>query len=134
MVTPTELWMDYNEFKYWCEACTYSSCNKTHYGRHAESIKHFLMTDIANAPLDIKAVIATFLPIRTILNLGDIGRRALRLDPPKTIHLRLAGRQLLTSLPAQIVVEPFLARHNQQTRVLILPPSQRRLFDLTTVA
>ena len=126
MVTKAHLlWMDFNEYKYCCECCKYHNGNKTHYGRHQRSIKHFLMTVIAEAPTDIKAIVATFLPIRTILMLGDVGARALRLEADeinkRVIHLqiRLAGRPLSTSLHAQTVVGPFLARHSSRTLAFV---------------
>ena len=126
MVTKAHLlWMEFNEYKYCCDNCNYHNHNLTHFIRHERSIKHFLMTMIKNAPTDIKALVATFLPIRTMLTLGDVGAMALRLEADhikdRVIHLQvhLAGRPLSTSLHARTVVEPFLARHSSRTLAFV---------------
>ena len=70
--TARELWLQLNENKFECTACNYSGHNGAHWKRHIESTKHFLLHDFGLfAPMDVKVVVASFLPLGTIVTLDD---------------------------------------------------------------
>ena len=72
MVNARELWLQLNEKKFECPACAYCTCNGAHWTRHVQSTKHFLLYEFGCfAPMDIKVVVASFLPLPTIVALDD---------------------------------------------------------------
>ena len=79
------LWKDLNRSKYTCAACRFRTYNLTHYERHCDTAKHFLLNGFAKeAPLDIKAVVASFLPVWIIFGLPPkVSQPALRLAWPQ---------------------------------------------------
>ena len=52
------IWRLENAKKYTCPACNFSTHNKSLYNRHKQTIRHWLRTEIYQAPRDIKMLIA----------------------------------------------------------------------------
>ena len=77
VMSARKIWRRENSNRYTCAQCGFCSHNKSHYHRHTQSISHFLVTVVGNAPRDVKVVIASFLNYRTIYTLGDIAAAAL---------------------------------------------------------
>ena len=126
-----ELWNEMNASKYHCEQCDYCTPNRAHWKRHKDSVKHFLMADLAEqCPTDMKVVIASFLPLRQLTNLGRNGVNALTYAQPR---LCLNGVISFVDPPVRTVFLGNRRVHTPQTLAFVVPPEQRRWFDLTTV-
>lgn len=69
------LWQQLNHSKYQCSTCNFRSFNLAHYVRHIDSSKHFLLTEFADeCPIDLKILIASFLPIYKLFRIpGRVG-------------------------------------------------------------
>lgn len=118
-----QLWTQLNATKYHCPVCRFKTFNKTHFGRHLESDKHFLLTVIREeAPRDVKVVIGSFLPVCIIIRLGAVGRSALKLAWRRPLPYRHLPRVVLphlfapyptvASLHARNVAEAYPIRRN----------------------
>ena len=92
-------WTELNSKKYSCPTCGFNTFNKTHFTRHVQSNKYFLITEFAeDCPRDLKILVASFLPVYIIFNLPE------RISAPA---LKLAWRQSLTRDPVHVSCKPL---------------------------
>ena len=114
-----ELWNEMNASKYHCKKCDYCTPNRAHMDRHKESVKHFLMAEFTDdCPNDMKVVVASFLPLRQLVSLGDNGMKALAYDKP-----RLRWRVISSEGPhARTVFLGDRRVHTPQTLAFVVGP------------
>ena len=120
MVNARELWLQLNEKKFECPACAYNTCNGAHWTRHVQSTKHFLLYEFGCfAPMDIKVVVASFLPLPTILGLSDSVAWATlkRLYPTRNFFNRCQSSE---GPHARTVFLGGLTRQNLRTLAFVL--------------
>ena len=123
MVKPAhELWKELNARKYRCEPCCFRSSNKAHWTRHKDTPKHFLINEFVHAPRDIKVLVATFLPIHYLCNIGSIGLFALnRVLAPSVrfVNRRVLHLRSSVGLPSQTVYLGNPLIHSSQIRAFV---------------
>ena len=105
-MTANEMWIMLNHTKYECIACGYKTHNRSHYYRHHQSTRHWLLHDFRiDCPTDLKVLIASFLPIKAMTYCGANGLKAMNMQarnwgiarfissiPPSAgLHVRICG-------------------------------------------
>ena len=66
------IWKLANKQRYHCKCCDYFTHNKALFTRHSATITHWLHDVFAQAPRDIKIIVASFLPYRKIRKCGKV--------------------------------------------------------------
>ena len=66
------IWRLENRSRYHCKCCNYKSHNRAIFTRHENTTSHWLMSEFAKAPRDIKMLVASFLPFSKINRCGQL--------------------------------------------------------------